>query len=103
MSGYTVIIANRVDTQLVQHIEFLARVSLSAARRFRAEYADILGRLEENPFQFPLETDLNLPKNMYRKALFARWYKALFLVENNKIFLDVVVDCRQSVDSYDLF
>ena len=103
MANYTVIAANRVDSQLIQHIRFLAQVSISAARRFRKEYAEILDRLEENPYQFPWETDPNLPENLYRKALFASWYKALFIIENNKVYLDAVVDCRQSVDAYHIF
>ena len=101
-TGYKVIAASRVDSQLVRHISFLARVSLPAAKRFRRDFADILDRLEDNPFQFPPETDPNLPENLYRKALFARWYKALFVVENDTVYLDAVVDCRQSVDAYDL-
>lgn len=102
MARYTVIAASRVDGQLLRHIRFLAQVSVPAAKRFRKEYAEILERLEEDPFQFPPETDLNLPENVYRKALFAKWYKALFLVEKDKVYLDAVVDCRQSVDAYDL-
>ena len=102
MARYTVIAASRVDSQLLRHIRFLSQVSISAAKRFRREYAGILDRLEENPFQFPSETDPNLPENVYRKALFARWYKALFLVENDTVYLDAVVDCRQHVDAYDL-
>lgn len=102
MARYTVIVASRVDDQWLRHVSFLARVSIPAARRFRKEYAEILDRLEENPFQFPLETDPNLPENTYRKALFARWYKLLFIVENDTVYLDAAVDCRQSVDAYDL-
>lgn len=102
MARYTVIVASRVDRQLLRHIRFITQVSIPTARRFRDEYAQILKRLEENPFQFPPETDPNLPENMYHKALFARWYKVLFIVENGKVFLDSVVDCRQSTDSYDM-
>ena len=102
MARYTVIAASRVDGQLLRHVRFLSQVSVPTAKRFRNEYAEILDRLEENPFQFPPETDPNLPENMYRKALFARWYKALFLVENDRVYLDAVVDCRQSVDAFDL-
>ncbi len=97
MPKYTVITASRVDGQLVRHTGFLARVSVPAARRFRDEYAGILDRLEENPLQFPYETDPNLPDGLYRKAVFAKWYKALFIVEENCVFLDAVVDCRQSI------
>ncbi len=96
MSGYTVSVARRVDAQLIRHIRFLAKVSLPAARRFREEYAEIVKRLEDNPFQFPVDTDPMLPEGLYRRALFARWYKALFTVENKKVYLDAVVDCRSS-------
>ena len=56
----------------------------------------------ENPFQYPVDTDPNLPEGMYRKALFSRWYKALFIVENKTVYLDAVVDCRQSAKAYEL-
>ena len=102
MSRCTVIIAGRVDRQLIRHIRFLANVSLPAAKRFREEYAEILDRLEENPFLFPIDTDPNLPEGMYRKAVFARCYKALFTVENEIVYLDAVVDCRQSAAAYNL-
>lgn len=95
MEKYQIILASRVETQLLQHMEFLARVSLPAAKRFRAEYAEILDRLEDNPYQFPPETDLSLPAGLYRKALFAKRYKALFSVDGHAVYLDAVVDCRQ--------
>ena len=102
MASYTLINASRVDGQLIRHIRFLSKVSLPAAKRFRMEYSTLLDRLEENPFQFPPDTDPNLPEGLYRKALFARWYKALFMVEDKTVYLDAVVDCRQSADVYDL-
>ena len=102
MAKYTVVTARRVDQQLMRHIQFLSRVSVPAAKRFRNEYADILERLESNPLQFPLDTDPNLPDGLYHKALFARWYKALFLIEADCVYLDAVVDCRQSIDSLEL-
>ena len=33
---YTVIFASRVDAQLLKHVEFLARVSIPAAKAFRS-------------------------------------------------------------------
>ncbi|MBQ3702196.1 MAG: type II toxin-antitoxin system RelE/ParE family toxin [Oscillospiraceae bacterium] len=102
MARYTVITASRVDSQLIRHIRFLSNVSLPVAKRFRKEYEEILDCLEENPFQYPVDTDPNLPEGMYRKALFSRWYKALFIVENKTVYLDAVVDCRQSAKAYEL-
>ena len=92
---YTVIFASRVDRMLLRHAEFLARVSIPAARRFRDEFRVILARIEDNPYQFPYETDMNLPSDTYRKALFAGRYKTLFLIEDNNVYIDAVFDCRQ--------
>ena len=99
---YTVILASRVDRQLLVHVESIARVSPPAARRFRDEFSRVLRELTQNPVQFPPETDPNLPENLYRKALFARWYKALFMTDGSTVYLDAVVDCRQSTDSWEL-
>ncbi len=95
---YTVIISRRVDMMLLKHISFLAKVSLPAAKRFRNDYSAILKRIADNPFQFPIETDLNLPEGIYRKALFSKRYKAIFMVEKNTVYLDAVVDCRQNFE-----
>jgi len=97
MAKYAITLSRRVDAMLLQHVEFLARVSVPAARKFRQDYADILKRISNNPSLFPVDTDLNLPEGVYRKALFAERYKALFSVENNVVFLDAVVDCRQDL------
>lgn len=101
---YTVIPSSRVDSQLLRHVEFISRVSISAAKRFRGEFAEVLDGLELNPLQFPPETDPNLPEGMYHKAFFAKWYKALFIIDSQNfiVYLDAVVDCRQNTDSYEL-
>lgn len=94
MAKYQIIFAKRVDQMLLRHTEFLSRVSVPAAEAFYEEFRDILHRLGENPLQFPMEEDLNLPDGQYRKALFAKRYKAVFVVEGNTVYLDAVVDCR---------
>lgn len=94
MAKYKLVFAKRVDQMLLRHTEFLTRVSISAAKQFYSEFKDILHRMEENPHQFPVDDDLNLPEGQYRKALFARWYKALFMVTEHIVYLDAIVDCR---------
>ena len=96
MPKYRVIPAGRVDGMLLRHVEFLARVSVPAARRFRDDFAKLVRELEENPYQFPYELDMNLPAETYRKALFSGRYKALFLIEGRTVYLDAVLDCRQN-------
>ena len=100
MGKYTVIVSKRADEMLIRHARFLAQVRVSAARRMTAEFEKILDRLEQNPFQFPPETDYNLPDGTYRKALFSKWYKAIFSVAGDTVYLDAVLDCRQENADY---
>ena len=95
MNKYEVIVSRRADEMLVQHARFLARVSVPAAERMVSEFESVLDALEDNPYQYPVDNDYNLPKGAYRKALFCKWYKALFSVSGSKVYLDAVVDCRQ--------
>ena len=88
--------SRHADEMLIQHVKFLARVSVPAAKRMVSEFELILDSLENNPYQYPVDDDCNLPKGMYRKALFCKWYKSLFSVSETKVFLDAVVDCRQN-------
>ncbi len=100
MGKYTVIVSRRADEMLICHAKFLAQVRVSAAKRMTAEFAKVLDVLEQNPFQFPAETDHDLPSGMYRKALFSKWYKAIFSVSENTVYLDAVLDCRQDNTKY---
>ena len=93
-SKYKVIVAHCVHTMLLQHIAFIARVSVPAAKRFREEFAGVLKALSENPFQFPPYEDPNLPEDTYRGAFFAKWYKVVFSVSDKVVYLDAVIDCR---------
>ena len=100
MSKYTVIVSRRADEMLIRHARFLAQVRVSAARRMAAEFEKILDTLEKNPFQFPPETDYDLPDGFYRKALFSEWYKAVFSVSGDTVYLDAILDCRQNNTDY---
>ncbi len=95
MGKYRILLASRVKTQLLNHTGFLAKVSIPAAKRFRNSFNDLLERLEENPFQFPVEEEKYLPDMEFRKALFEGRYKALFRIEGNTVWIYAVIDCRQ--------
>lgn len=95
MSRYTVIVSRQADAGLIKCARFLAQVSIPAAQKMIEQFESIVDRLEDNPFQFPVDEDENLPSGVYRKALFAVWYKVLFTVDGSTVFLDAVVDMRQ--------
>ena len=102
MAEYKVIVSERADMMMVRHARFLAKVSKNAALRLADEFESVVNELEENPYQFPLETDENLPGGMYRKALFCKWYKAIFIIEEQNVYLDAVLDCRQDSRQFSL-
>jgi len=101
---YSVILASRADKMLLSHVEFLAQVSPSAARRLLTDFKKVTGFLSANPFQYPYADELDvpdIPHETYRKCLFEKRYKALYLVENNYVYIDAIIDCRQeNIDLY---
>ena len=94
MAKYKVIVSRHVAEHLLGNIEFISNVSTEAAHRFIEEYENVITRLEDNPLQYQIDTSFNNPYK-YRRAVFARWYKCLFIVDNSVVYLDSVVDCRQ--------
>lgn len=94
---YRVILGSRVDSMLRRHILFISNVSISRAERFADEFEGIVKQLKSNPFLYPFDEDENLPPEKYRKALFAKWYKALFWVDRDTVYLDAVCDCREDL------
>lgn len=92
---YKVSVSFSAKRMMMQHLEFLSRVSTPAARRLRNEYSAIVSRMKENPLQFPLETDDSLPNPMCRRAFFGGRYKVLFFVDKDHIYIDAIQDCRQ--------
>lgn len=100
MGNYTVTVSRRADAMLVRHARFLANVSVPAAKGLTKDFSKVLDALEDNPFQFPVETEYELPPGQYRKALFCKRYKTLFTVEGKDVYLDAVLDCRQDNSKY---
>ena len=70
---YNVTLARSADGMLLAHIEFLARVSPAAARRLLTDFKKAIGRIENNPFEFPFADEVDalgiLPET-YRKCIF---------------------------------
>jgi plasmid stabilization system protein ParE len=96
--GYKVILAERADKMLAAHTEFLARVSLSAARRLLSDFRKATAAISENPLQYPYADGADaddIPHEMYRKCLFYGRYKALYLIEADMVYIDAIIDCRR--------
>jgi plasmid stabilization system protein ParE len=80
-----------------EHADFLAQVSVNAAGRLLSRFEKIAERIAENPFQFPIADELDvptLPPDTFRKCLIEERYKALFRLEENQAFIIAVIDSR---------
>ena len=92
-----VTIDRRAKEQFSEHVRFLKRESPSAARRLVSSYKKSIARIADNPLQFPMADELDVPNvqpNIYRKCLFEERYKALFIVEGGDVLVDAVIDSR---------
>ena len=95
---YSVILSRRADNMLVEHTEFLARVSPEAARRLLDGFSKIMLVLSNTPQQYPYADSVDapgIPPATYRKCLFGNRYKALFLMDDDIVYIDAIIDCRQ--------
>jgi len=93
---YTVIVSTPAREALHRHVEFLARVSIPAAKRLSASFRKELQKLAKDPYPYTNEDSPALPSNTYKKAFISQWHKLVFLIDKKYVFIDYVVDCRQS-------
>ena len=94
MSKYTVKFNPRLAGQLETHAAFLAKVSKPAARRLLSEFRALIKQLSDNPYLYPPYEDPNLPPDIYQKAVVGKWYKVVYSVEGDFVYVDAVVDGR---------
>ena len=55
---------------------------------------ELIKQLSDNPYLYPPYDDPNLPPDIYRKAVLGKWYKVVYSVEDNCVYVDAVVDGR---------
>ena len=95
---YSVRLSSRADRMMLSHVEFLAQVSASAARRLLADFKKTTKKMADNPFLFPFADELDvqgIPSDTYRKCLFDKRYKAMYIIEGSEVFIDIIIDCRR--------
>ena len=95
---FEVSLSRSAERMLLQHAAFLTQVNPAAARKLIRSLNKVKSRLFDNPYQFPFADDLDvpgIPPETYRKCLFEKRYKALFIIEENDVYIDAIIDCRQ--------
>lgn len=97
---FRVIVSQEAERMLLEHMRFLANVSIPASKRFLTSFKDAKQSLADFPLSGPYEDEASLPSETYRKYLFYGRYKILYEVEGDKVYIDATVDCRQDTGSF---
>ena len=92
---YKVIVSQRAAQMLVENASFLSKVSVSAAERLVDEFEKTISSLEEMPRRCSIFNADYIPKNSYRYIIFEKRYCALFMVIEDCVYVDYVIDCRE--------
>ena len=81
---------------LVQHVCFLARVSITAAEKLREDVVALAKSLEDYPERGSWLADPLLPAHKYRKMLVDQRYLLIYQIKDDTVYIDYLVDCRQN-------
>ena len=91
---YNVSVSARAYNDIDRHVAFLSNVSINAAEKLQGKFISSMKSLEKNALSYPVLV-LNKENTKYRKLFVPKRYLILYEVEDNNIFVDYVVDCRQ--------
>jgi len=95
---YNVFVSPPADRKLAHHIEFLSRVSESAAERLYVEYKEALGFLGQSPEICPLYIPQKSIDADLKYKLFAKRYRIVFEIIDSEVYVYDIQDCRQDED-----
>lgn len=95
-SKYRVIVSRRAAQMLTSHAAFLAGASPSAAEQLLTAFEAAARSLEQFPQRCPWLRGDYIPPNKYRCRLFAERYLLIYQIQDDIVYADYVVDCRQN-------
>ena len=92
---YKVIISDRASQMLGMHLRFLAQVSRPAAVKLKQRFLEEMRSLQKMPQRYPFFNEAYIPANKYHKLYVENWYLVLYQIQDDTVYLDWIVDCRQ--------
>jgi len=95
MAKFKIIISDRSRQMLGSHVRFLANKSPEAARKLQKQLMQAIRSLESMPSRYPFIDEEHIPPNKYHKLFVDNWYLVLYQIQDNTVFVDYIVDCRQ--------
>jgi len=95
MKNFIVHISEGAKQMLDAHVAFLDQVSEAAADNLVESFAASVNSLKTLPERCPWYREEYVPRNLYRYLLFAERYALIFQVEEDTVYVDYIIDCRQ--------
>lgn len=93
--NYKVVISDRAKRMLGMHIRFMAQVSKEAAAAKKKEIMSAMRSLIRMPQRFPFFEEMYITPNKYHKMFVEKWYLILFQIQDDKVYVDYILDCRK--------
>ena len=93
---YRVIASRRAAQMLTSRAAFPAGASPSAAEQLLTAFEAAAKSLEQFPQRCPWLRGDYIPPNKYRCRLFAERYLLIYQIQDDIVYADYVVDCRQN-------
>lgn len=92
---YQVIISDKAKRMIGMHIRFMVQVSREAANNKKREIIAAMRSLEQMPERFPFFEGAYITPNKYHKMFVDKWYLILYQIQDNRVYVDYVIDCRR--------
>lgn len=95
MKKRRVVISAQARRMLGEHIRFLAEVSVNAAIDKKEEIIKAIASLSEMPERYPFFSAPYIDSGKYRKMFIGSWYIVLYIVKDDAVYVDYILDCRK--------
>ncbi len=92
---YKVIVSARATDMLIQHVRFLALISLPAAKKLRVEIVEAVKSLEIYPERNARLSDPMLSIDKYRKMVINKRYLLIYQIKADVAHVEYILDCSQ--------
>ncbi len=94
---YKVIISERATDMLIEHVRFMAAVSLQAAEKLRAEIIEASESLQSLPERNTWFSDPLLSTNKYRKMIISKRYLLLYQIKEDTVYMDYIINFNKDI------
>lgn len=92
---YRVIVSDRAKLMLGTYMSFLKQVNQKAAVSKKKQIMNALRSLSYMPNRYPFFNEESVLPNKYHKMFVEKWYIVLYQIQDNTVYVEYILDCRQ--------